>query len=94
MRNLRCWKCWKRQPQSALLHHPCVKCDRTTLYVDRARVREVQKMCDCGAYHFPHRAGGGLCGSEEDRPDLKLELERRIDSQESNDSDDLEVFCF
>jgi hypothetical protein len=26
------------------------------------RVRPKRRPCNCGAYHFPHRLGGGLCG--------------------------------
>lgn len=26
------------------------------------RVQPQRQMCDCGAYHFPHRRGSGACG--------------------------------
>lgn len=29
-----------------------------------------QKKCTCGAYHYPHRSGSGLCGSPEKMWDL------------------------
>lgn len=41
-------------------------------------IRPSRRKCECGAYHFPHRKGGGLCSDT----DQKLWLLWQTDHEE------------
>ena len=55
-------RCWGNE---GAVHH-CAGCRpaRPLCRWMRALVRKYS-VCTCGAYHFPHRAGSGMCGSRE-----------------------------
>lgn len=51
------------------------------------RIRLERQRCDCDAYHFPHRSGGGDCGKPE-RKWLRLfkAVDDAIDAIDANDA--------
>ena len=68
----RCWRCGARQT----LPKPwweyaredkrrCRRCGRSSLFLDKTRDRRNKNyqeiLCGCGAYHYPHRKGSGIC---------------------------------
>jgi len=42
----------------------------------RVRKEAGQETCNCDAYPFPHRLGGGKCNQGEDDTEIVLECER------------------
>lgn len=55
-------QCWGPAPsQHQKYCHP----KRPKCRWRRAKHLPKYKICECGIYHFPHRAGSGLCGNPE-----------------------------
>jgi len=55
-------RCWGSESNQHAKHcHP----KRPKCKWRRAKYLKKYSICECGIYHFPHRAGSGLCGSPE-----------------------------
>lgn len=84
----RCTKCGARKSIRACRikelkkisewHPKCQKCGNKKWRIDKWRIKNelgINPSCDCGAYHFRHRKGGGYCYYH---PDAEMrDIERR-----------------
>jgi hypothetical protein len=59
----RAWALWKSQEQhcSAHTYHTRRRDGEITEELRREQARDHSPICNCAAYNWPHRAGGGLC---------------------------------